>query len=81
MKSLAYVDAEIGAFYDRLLEAGELEDTVLAVFGDHDSGITLPLADYIGYSLADFLLICFRPCARIWSVLISRNGFNRFLKF
>lgn len=51
LKSLAYVDAEIGAFYDRLLEAGELEDTVLAVFGDHDSGITLPLADYIGYSL------------------------------
>lgn len=50
--SLRYVDKQIGKFYDSLNESGELENTILAIYGDHDSGITVPLAEHLGVKLA-----------------------------
>ncbi len=49
--SLQYVDEQIGRFYDSLKESGELEDTILAIYGDHDSGITVSLAESLGVVL------------------------------
>ncbi len=49
--SLQYVDEQIGGFYDSLKESGELEDTILAIYGDHDSGITASLAERLGVVL------------------------------
>lgn len=46
--SLRYVDAQIGSFYDSLKASGELDNTILAIFGDHDSGITGKLALSLG---------------------------------
>ncbi|MGY8693350.1 MAG: LTA synthase family protein [Verrucomicrobiia bacterium] len=37
--SLRYVDAQIGRFYDSLKASGEMENSIVAVFSDHDSGI------------------------------------------
>ncbi|MBT5813375.1 MAG: LTA synthase family protein [Opitutales bacterium] len=37
--SLRYVDTQIGRFYDSLIASGEMENTIVAVFSDHDSGI------------------------------------------
>lgn len=49
--SLRYVDAQVGLFYDQLQDSGELENTILAIYSDHDSGMTYPLATYLGADL------------------------------
>lgn len=48
IESLRYVDREIGAFYDQLRASIEMENTILAIYGDHNSGITFPLTQYLG---------------------------------
>jgi phosphoglycerol transferase MdoB-like AlkP superfamily enzyme len=49
--SLQYVDEQIGRFYDSLKVSGELENTILAIYGDHDSGITVSLAESLAINL------------------------------
>lgn len=47
--SLRYVDQQIGRFYDRLKDSGILDRSILAIYGDHDSGISESLLN--AYSL------------------------------
>lgn len=44
LKSVHYADAALGEFMDELDAAGILENTVIALYGDHDA--RLPAADY-----------------------------------
>lgn len=53
--SLRYVDAQIGRFYDLLKASGEMENSILAVFGDHDSGIAERLAQLLEVERPPFL--------------------------
>ena len=46
--SVRYVDTVIQRFYQRLAEAGLADSTIVAVYADHDSGITEELAQYLG---------------------------------
>ncbi len=53
--SLRYVDAQIGRFYDSLKASGEMENSILAVFSDHDSGIADRLAQLLEIERPPFL--------------------------
>ncbi len=45
--SLRYVDRAIEAFFTRLEEDGVLDNSIVAIFGDHDSGITDELREKV----------------------------------
>jgi phosphoglycerol transferase MdoB-like AlkP superfamily enzyme len=49
--SLQYVDAQIGKFYDDLRSSGELANTILAIYSDHDGGVTSSLAQSLDFTL------------------------------
>ncbi len=46
--SAGYVDGAIKRLFERLDEAGLIDDTIVAVYSDHDSGITSIIHDYAG---------------------------------
>lgn len=45
--SLRYVDHSIRTFFEQLDQAGELDNSVIAIYGDHDSGIAHLLVNSI----------------------------------
>ena len=49
--SLQYVDSQIGKFYDDLRSSGELANTILAIYSDHDGGVTSSLAQSLDFTL------------------------------
>ena len=48
LNSVHYTDAILGEFIKQLEESKELEDSVIVLFSDHDSGITGQLYEYFG---------------------------------
>lgn len=53
MVSARYVDSVIALLYERLEALGMADDTIVAVYSDHDSGATLELNEHLGREYTD----------------------------
>ena len=47
LESVGYTDAAVADFYARLKRAGLLENSIIALFGDHDSSIQKSLVEFL----------------------------------
>ena len=47
LESVTYTDAAVAEFYGKLKQAGILEHSIIALFGDHDSAIQKSLIEFL----------------------------------
>ena len=47
LESVTYTDAAVAGFYGKLKQAGILENSIIALFGDHDSSIQKSLVEFL----------------------------------